>query len=40
MDKLTTKDIADALNSLADVFEDFADYCEERADQIARELQR
>ena len=40
MDKLTTKDIAEVLNKLADVWEDYADYCEQRAEQIIQELQR
>jgi hypothetical protein len=40
MEEYTTKDLAEALHSLADVWEDFAEYCELRADQIMRELQR
>lgn len=39
MDKLTTRDIADVLNKLADVWEDYANYCEQRAEQIIRELE-
>lgn len=34
----TTKDLAEALHSLANVWEEFAEYCELRAEQIAREM--
>ncbi len=32
--------LADVLHQLADVWQDFADLCDEQADQIIRELQR
>lgn len=38
MKEYTTKDLAEALHSLANVLEEFADICELRADQIAREM--
>jgi hypothetical protein len=38
MEEYTTKDLAEVLHSLANVFEDFTEYCELRADQIIREL--
>jgi hypothetical protein len=39
MQKYTTKDLAEALHSLANVFEDFAECCELRAEEIIQELQ-
>ena len=38
MKEYSTKDLAEALHSLADVWEEFAVYCELRAEQIAREM--
>jgi hypothetical protein len=32
--------LAEALHQLADVWQDFADLCDEQADQIIRELKR
>jgi hypothetical protein len=32
--------LAEVLHQLADVWQDFADLCEEQANQITRELQR
>jgi hypothetical protein len=40
MKEYTTKDLAEALHSLANVWEEFAEYCELRAEQIAQDLQR
>jgi len=38
MKEYTTKDLAEALHLLAGVWEQFADFCELRADQIVREM--
>lgn len=38
MEEYTAKDLAEVLHSLANVWEEFAEYCELRAEQIAREM--
>lgn len=38
MEEYTTKDLAEVLHSLANAWEDFAECCELRADQIIREM--
>ena len=40
MKEYTTKDLAEILHSLANAWEEFAEYCELRAEQIAQELER
>ena len=38
MKEYTTKDLAEVLHALADVWEDFAKYCESQAEEAAKNL--